>query len=117
MTSYPEHEKMKAVKDKSQTIGEFLDWLKDTKKVFLAHYLMVCEHQDFDGGCKEDLQEDGVCPKECPDRYMIELGELYEYSYNVQELLASFFEIDLKKIDKEKRAMLDEMRKLNESAG
>jgi hypothetical protein len=27
MTQYPEHEKLHAVKDKSQAIGEFLEWL------------------------------------------------------------------------------------------
>jgi hypothetical protein len=28
---YPEHDKMRNVKDHSQTIGEFLDWMKNEK--------------------------------------------------------------------------------------
>ena len=29
MSTYPEHEKLRAVKDRSQTIGEFVEWLED----------------------------------------------------------------------------------------
>ncbi len=35
--STPELDKMLAVKDKSQVIGEFLDWLQHDKKIALAH--------------------------------------------------------------------------------
>jgi hypothetical protein len=28
VTDYPEHEKLSKVRDKSQAIGEFIDWLK-----------------------------------------------------------------------------------------
>lgn len=28
---YPEHEKMSTIVDKSQSIGEFIEWLNDTK--------------------------------------------------------------------------------------
>jgi len=37
MSDYPEHQKMGAIKEQSQTIGEFLDWLF-SKGVILAHY-------------------------------------------------------------------------------
>jgi hypothetical protein len=33
---YPEHEKLKAIKDKSQAIGEFIDWLESEKHVQLC---------------------------------------------------------------------------------
>ena len=35
-TTYPEHEKLQAVNEKSQAIGEFLDWLRDEKRVQLV---------------------------------------------------------------------------------
>lgn len=38
---YPEHEKMKAIKDKSQAIGEFLEWLDTEKNYEIAHYPML----------------------------------------------------------------------------
>jgi len=36
MSDYPEHEKLKAVKDRSQAIGEFIEWLGDND-------MAVCE--------------------------------------------------------------------------
>ncbi len=35
---YPEHAKLKAVKDKTQSICEFIDWLAEEKKVHLAEW-------------------------------------------------------------------------------
>jgi hypothetical protein len=32
MTNYPEHEKMSTIVDKSQAIGEFLEWIRESKK-------------------------------------------------------------------------------------
>ena len=37
MDTYPEHEKLSKIKDQSQTIGEFLDWL-DTEGLYLGEY-------------------------------------------------------------------------------
>lgn len=39
---------------------------------------------------------------------------LVPYHFSTQELLARYFEIDRAKIGKEKDAMLEEMRKMNE---
>jgi len=38
MTDYPEHAKLKAVSDKSQIIGEFLDWLTNERGLTLAYW-------------------------------------------------------------------------------
>jgi hypothetical protein len=40
MNEYPEHEKLKAVKDRSQAIGEFLEWLQEEKG------LSICKWSD-----------------------------------------------------------------------
>lgn len=36
MSNYPEHDKLSAVKDQTQAIGEFVDWLHDEKEIVLA---------------------------------------------------------------------------------
>jgi hypothetical protein len=78
-TTYPEHEKLKAVKDRSQTVGEFLDWLRDTKE------FAVCELHP------EERKRD-------PEWHPVRL--------RTEQLLAEFFEIDLDKLSAEKDAMV-----------
>jgi hypothetical protein len=77
----PEHRKLAAVKDKSQTCGEFLDWLEE-QGIFL------CTHQ---------------------------AGHNWptHYNENRTEMLARFFEIDLKELEREKVNLLDEIRAAN----
>ncbi len=43
-------------------------------------------------------------------------GDLFMASTNREKLLAEFFEIDLNKVEKERRAMLDSIRKANDKA-
>ena len=62
-----ECDRLHAVKNRSQTIGEFLDWLKDEYEIFL--------------------------PK------------------SITNLLAEYFDIDLKRVERERRAILKELRK------
>jgi len=83
MSQYPEHDKMHLIKDKSQAIGEFLEWLEGSKGIVLAEY-----------------------PEKNPDN----LFPVYAPS---EKLLAEFFDIDLQKIGEEKDAMLEEMRAMN----
>lgn len=86
--SYPEHEKLHAVADKSQACGEFLEWLQ--ARYTIAEYHVHSKHcQDEDGrACISSTEE------------------LYPTSINVRKLLAEFFEIDEAKLEDEKRAML-----------
>ena len=81
MSEYPEHEKMKAVRDRSQVIGQFLEWL------FREQGLAVCEWRE---GPRVDAWE--------------------RDSRNIEQLLAAYFDIDLKKVDDEKEAMLAVIR-------
>ena len=84
MSAYPEHDKLTKIKDQSQAIGEFMDWLADDG-IFLAHY------------------EEG-----------------YNFPHHVHtpitDLLASFFGIDQKKLEEEKRQMLEGIRQANATA-
>lgn len=76
--SAPECERMLAVKDQSQAIGQFIDWLYSEKKWEL------CARQEH---------------------------KLFPVSLNIEQLLAEYFGIDLKKVEEERRAILDFLRK------
>lgn len=76
-SKYPEHEKLAKVKNESQVIGGFLEWLDNEEGVSLCRF-------------------EGV--------------EIVIEHTSVEALLAKYFEIDLKVIEREKRAMLDELR-------
>jgi hypothetical protein len=38
MSDYPEHDKLRAIADQTQAIGEFVEWLEG-KGIFLARYV------------------------------------------------------------------------------
>lgn len=116
--AYPEHRKASAVNGKSQAIGEFLEWVGAEKGAHLMVYgpmpdLRLCTERR----CEEGFlygDEDEPCP-ECEGTGMVTV-EVTTYSSlpgTVQALLAEFFEIDLDKLEVEKRAMLDAQRALN----
>lgn len=86
-SKYPEHEKLAEIKDISQSIGEFLEWLTD---------------HDYDIG-HWIYREDLLFPEH----------EFCLFHGDKQDLLAEFFEIDRDKLEDEKIAMLEEMRKIN----
>lgn len=88
---YPEHEKLRAVADESQAIGEFLE---------TAGYTL-CELRTF----TEPLDDAGNTYETRPRLAPIAKG--------IQQILADYFEIDLAKIEAEKRAMLDALRAMN----
>ena len=81
---YPEHEKMHAVKDESQKLGTFLDWMFNERNWDLCY---VNDDADY------QLVEDG---------------------HQIQKILAEYFDIDLSKIEEEKQAMLEDLRRASE---
>jgi len=85
----PELDKLAAIKGKSQIIGEFLVWLSDERGLHLGEYH---EHTD-------ECQTFGGCG--------MRQGELYLASPGIENLLAEYFGIDLKKVAEEKDAVLD----------
>jgi len=103
----PELEKMSAVKNESQKIGEFLDWLESKKKVAL------CLRHTHDDGCYLGHDDDGNEQMEPLPLCGYENGSLMPFFYTINELLAEFFEIDLKKVEEERRALLDAIREEN----
>jgi hypothetical protein len=89
---YPEHEKLSAIRDKSQAQGEFIDWLSDEKHIYLG--------ENF---CLKDKEGD-------------ELWEFSRSHQSIRKLLAEFHGIDEDKLEREKLAMLEEMRIRNRQA-
>lgn len=85
MSKYPEHEKMREHLMESQAIGEFLEWMQGERK------LWICESQD-------SLSTPFV-----------------PYAVNINVLLAEYYEIDLDKVENEKREMLEEARRANDA--
>jgi hypothetical protein len=74
MSDFPEHDKLAAVQDQSQIVGEFMEWAEEN-----GYQLMAVD--------------DGR-----------------PYGVALEPVLADWLGIDLEKLDKEKRAMLNEMR-------
>lgn len=73
---YPQHEKLNTVKDQSQAIGDFLEWLHSEKGIILASYGNSNMNWLAPNGTAKD------------------------------RLLAEYFEIDIDELESEKRAML-----------
>lgn len=85
-TKYPEHAKLRAIKDKSQAVGDFLTWLEE-RHMFVGEQLP--DETDRDGD---------VWP-----------GEIVRTAKNTEQLLAEFFDIDRTRLSQEKDAMLQEV--------
>jgi hypothetical protein len=78
----PECDKMLAVRDKSQVIGEFLDWLGE-QGITLARYT-------------EDTE--------------VKMDRLVPVYTSIDKILAEYFDIDLDKVEQEKRTILKALR-------
>ena len=83
----PECDKMLKVHEKSQEIGNFLNWLREEKEV-----CFMTENPDWREGRNNDKTE-----------------YLY-FHFNMEELLAEYFKIDLKKVETERQAILKSLR-------
>lgn len=83
----PELDKMLEVRDDSQRIGEFLEWLSE-QEITLAEWT------------GDDCMECG--------------GSLMDISQTREQLLANFFVIDLDKCEKERQNLLDAVSEENQ---
>lgn len=88
----PEHDKIKALDGHNQTVGEFLDWLRDEKGYHICEYM--------------ERREESEADEWLPEGY-------YTINTSTERLLAEYFNIDLAVIEQEKRDMLEEMRAAN----
>ena len=104
----PELDRMSKVKDKSQIVGEFMDWLRDTKGLTFAKYH---EHGD---DCWALHEHDDLCIPKCKAEREMTCGvseeRLLPYTLNMERVLAEFFDINLDRAEKEKRSILEHIR-------
>lgn len=95
-----ECEKMRAVQDESQAIGDFIEWLSQQKGIHLAKWHKHTEEcHVFEGHDRFKTPQCGVYS----DQPIIA-------HYNIEHLLAEYFKIDLKNVEEEKRKILEELR-------
>lgn len=92
---YPEHQKLKTISSQLQTVGSFLEWILENKVTLAVRH----EHDEH---CYNDRGY-LVCDY-CED-------ELMPGHFRIEALLAEFFEIDQEKLENEKQAMIEELRK------
>lgn len=101
-----ELEKLKDVSERSQAIGEFLEWLFDTKSYHIAKYLTDEEYESKDNVSWVD----GLYEKEQFKRHEIGKEELMPIHIDIEKLLAEYFEIDLAKVEKERSEIIEKIR-------
>ena len=87
---YPEHERLEKVQEVSQRIGEFLEWLSEKD-------IRMCEYLD-------EIDDEGFPMK-----------GYWPIRDGIVELLARYFDINLKKIESEKQAMIQALRERNQN--
>jgi hypothetical protein len=121
MASTPTLDRMHEVKDRSQEIGEFLDWLTEDKGVAL-HVWWEGEEEDL---CSNFDCRDGFLfgnPKNpcssCNGTGLVMRHRERWMPFRTgghEKILAEYFGIDLDKAEGEKRAILEEVRAMNAS--
>ena len=91
---YPECEKIAEVSEELNKIGRFLNWLKMEKGFVLGEYYKVDEIDDIsDYG---DLEE-----------------VIFPVHTSTDKLLAEYYDIDMNKVEEERREMLEDIRSKN----
>jgi hypothetical protein len=93
----PECEKLTSVSQFSQKIGEFLDWIAQTHGVVFSKY-----HTHSDEGCYDE-EGNRTCG--------VRTDDLDRFFFDKEKLLAEFFEVDLEKVENERRALLEALTK------
>lgn len=115
----PTLDRMAELRDESQAIGEFLDWLLSIKRA------TICQHlPDYDNG--EPTWLDSRTGKQAegghflsefvvanPDHEYRPEG-YYPLRASIEDLLAEFFQIDLNAKDREQQAVLAYIRDMEE---
>lgn len=110
MSKYPETpelNKMKSVQTQSQAIGDFLDRFLTEKGIRLGR-----PHEHGPSCRGWDSERDRYRPSG-DDRCSFNSGEFESCIQPINKLLAEYFDIDLNKIDDERRAILAYIADLN----
>ena len=95
----PECEKLSAVHEESQKLGLFLDWLFSTNGT-------LCQFRDA-----VMYDEDGEITSRWSENVCSDPEGFYPNGKSIEKILAEYFEIDLNKVEKERSALLEYIRK------
>ncbi len=90
----PELERLGKVKEKSQEIGNFLESLS-------TQGLIICQRHKHNKGCKDEVG-DNMCGYNGEEDVPVMIA--------TEQLLADYFNINLKKVEEEKRKILEDIR-------
>ena len=141
-SKYPECDKLAAIHEQSQAIGEFLEWLQSGQghdfgtSVQLAWYPKFKFSQaELQRAKREWSREKGDGPEFAPigvmdvatqvpestpecndndeDEQVFKSNNLQPFPHSMEPLLARFFNIDLAKVEAERRQMLKEISEIN----
>src|SRR3990167_5820833 len=105
--TYPQHDKAKDVRNETQAIGEFLEWLLSNR--VLAEY-----HEHTEGCVNPDYRNPSADDDANTwDRYFCGYtnGMLSPVRCHIESLIAEFYGIDYKAYYAEKEAMYQEIRR------
>lgn len=123
-TATPEHDKLHALDGKNQTCGDFVTWLQHNGYI-------LAKREPANWICEEcgplNVAEAAHSRKGVRFNGLFSVAPMYEHKYcgkavdhspeglyavplDITKLLAEYFEIDLQKLEDEKRAILEELR-------
>ncbi len=109
----PESDKMIAVREESQAIGEFLESLERKGIMLMTRQESRIEFLDEDfkkNACLSKVEQMALRLNN-PTRFEYIDGGYFRVRESIEQLLADHFGIDLKKVELEKRALLESLRK------
>lgn len=121
MSQYPEHEKQSKVKDDAQSVGEFLDFGLTKMGLTLCAFreagdngrpeYVWLDHVDPERRKAEATFQDYLSGRAEGNENYETWGDEYTPAHkSIEQILAEYFDIDLAKIEAEKRAMLEALR-------
>lgn len=121
----PTLDRMAELKTDIEAIGDFLDWLHSEGYVLGGHqYHPMCRLHEFNDDekpcqCEVSNAECWGMNPDCPymDQHVDWLWgvPIRDRSISKETLVAKFYEIDLREADREKQAILDNIRAQNEA--
>ena len=111
---YPECEKLAEASKESQSIGHFLEWLLDDKGYEVCEFKEEYEEETADGDpitvnlfTQREWYDDGHDEAADSGTYIRVPNPQKNGGSIIEGFLAEYFDIDMKKVEEERRAMLE----------
>ena len=108
---YPECEKLAKASEESRSIGYFLEWLLHTKGYevceFKESYEDTVLDDDAERGDDRTITVKLATTRDYPNDILEEEGAYLRVGTKIEDFLAEYFDIDMKKVEDERSAMLE----------